>query len=313
MSKRKLSEEHIENIRKAAKDPKRCKKISESLKGRPHPYMIGDKNVAKRPEIRKKISMGLKGRPSSIKDKSWDEFYGEERAKEIRKKLSKSKVGVSNPKCSETRKRLFREGKLIVNFKGEHHTKKSKIKQSETRKRRLKEGKIKVWTEGLTKETDERLKRKSEMMLGNKNNAKRPEVRKKISIKATKRWQDPEYVKKLFKSLNIKPNNPEIQLNELIHKVTKDFKYNGDFSEGIMIGGKIPDFVNCNGKKQVIEMFGIAFHDPDKAFVKVDKKRTYQGTMEHYKKFGWDCLIVWDYELKELDKVINKIKEFVNI
>jgi very-short-patch-repair endonuclease len=38
------------------------------------------------------------------------------------------------------------------------------------------------WNKGLSKETDERVKKYSESMMGDKNPAKRPEVRKKISV-----------------------------------------------------------------------------------------------------------------------------------
>jgi G:T-mismatch repair DNA endonuclease (very short patch repair protein) len=31
---------------------------------------------------------------------------------------------------------------------------------------------------------------------------------------------------------------------------------------------------------------------------------------EHYKQYGFDCLIIWEDELKDIDKVVTKIKRF---
>lgn len=45
-------------------------------------------------------------------------------------------------KVSETKKRLFKEGKLINPFKGKHHTEETKRKVSETKKRLFREGKL---------------------------------------------------------------------------------------------------------------------------------------------------------------------------
>jgi len=108
-----------------------------------------------------------------------------------------------------------------------------------------------------------------------------------------------------------KPNKKELIIDSLIQIVTNDFKYNGDFSLGICIGGKVPDWVNVNGQKKVIELFGRAFHDPKFTFRKnIPYHQTYEGTIEHYKKYGFDCLIIWDDELKNPGRVLKKICEF---
>jgi len=55
--------------------------------------MKGDKNPAKRPEVRKKIGKANLGKPDPRKDKSWEEYYGEERAKEIKQKNRDGHIG----------------------------------------------------------------------------------------------------------------------------------------------------------------------------------------------------------------------------
>lgn len=123
-------------------------------------------------------------------------------------------------------------------------------------------------------------------------------------------WQNPEFVKKVLLSRNIKPNKDEKLLDNIIQKIVpNEFIYNGDFSQDIMIGGKIPDWFNVNGKKNVIEYFGDYWHNP-LLNPKINSRRTSDATIEHYKKFGYDCLIIWRHELKDLDKVIEKISQF---
>ncbi len=114
----------------------------------------------------------------------------------------------------------------------------------------------------------------------------------------------------LKKMLNIRtPNKIEMKLMSIIKKNLLPFKFvgNGDF----ILGGKCPDFLDTNGKKKVIELFGSYWHSP--LFnPKVNWNRTYDVTIKHYRKYGFDCLIIWDYELKRKDNVINKIENFIN-
>ena len=95
-----------------------------------------------------------------------------------------------------------------------------------------------------------------------------------------------------------------------MYKNLPEFEYNGDGRLGVMIGGLIPDFVNVNGKKQVIELFGDYYHSPE--LVKNDWRRSELGKLMIYNSLGWNCLIIWQHELKELTEaeVIAKIKTF---
>ncbi len=146
-----------------------------------------------------------------------------------------------------------------------------------------------------------------------KNNPmKIPEVAKRVSATLKKLWQDPEYIKMMTKALQKRPTKPELILDKVIRKITPDFKYNGGFNQNVVIGGRIPDWVNCNGKKQVIEMFGVAFHSP-LIRKNIPYRKTKPGTIQHYKNCGFNCLVVWDYELKDLTEVVEKIKNFVSI
>jgi len=127
----------------------------------------------------------------------------------------------------------------------------------------------------------------------------KPEVRRKLSESTTKLWKDPKYSKKVQMGLNLSPNKPEtIILNLLNELFPNEWKYTGDFS--FMINGKNPDFTNINGQKKLIEMFGDYWHkgeDPE------DRKNI-------FREFGYKTLVIWEYELKNIDIVKSKILKF---
>lgn len=119
-----------------------------------------------------------------------------------------------------------------------------------------------------------------------------------------------ETLKRIIKSRNRKPNNAEILLDSIIHRVTDSFQYNGDLRLGISIGGKVPDWVNVNGEKQVIELLGHGWHIPNKWF-RVPESKTLNNIIAHYKSHGWKCLAIYDYELKDEREIAGKLDTFI--
>lgn len=103
-------------------------------------------------------------------------------------------------------------------------------------------------------------------------------------------------IKGLTESMHLRPTEPEASLMRILQTQFPEFKYNGDFSLGITIGGMIPDFVNVNGKKQVIEVFGDYWHGDKKA---ITWRKSELGRIMAYKPFGFNCLVIWEHELKE--------------
>lgn len=98
-----------------------------------------------------------------------------------------------------------------------------------------------------------------------------------------------------------KPNKSEIKLGELIEiACPKEYSYTGNGS--FIIQRCCPDFSNTNGQKKVIEMYGDYWHSAGS-----DKNR-----IEKFKSFGYDCLVIWESELKEKpeSELITKISEF---
>ena len=70
----------------------------------------------------------------------------------------------------------------------------------------------------------------------------------------------------------------------------------------VWIGGKNPDFLNVNGKKLVIEMFG--------GYNYYHWEEEVEERIAHYRNYGFGCLVLWEDEVRE-DLVVRKVKEFV--
>ena len=119
---------------------------------------------------------------------------------------------------------------------------------------------------------------------------------------------DPKLTRKKLKNLLIKPTNPEKKVMKLIERYNFPFRYVGNGS--FMIDILNPDFIHNNGEKKVIEVFGRVFHDPEKSFFPVDWKRQYFGRISYFAQFGYDCLILWDDELKDEAEVVERIRDF---
>jgi len=113
------------------------------------------------------------------------------------------------------------------------------------------------------------------------------------------RYRDPAYIQKMASAWNMKPNKPEALLLDLLESLYPgEWKYTGDFS--FTINGKCPDFVNCNGQKKIIELFG-------------DYWRRGQDPADRvaaFNPFGYQTLVIWEHELKHAESVTEKIRVF---
>lgn len=113
-----------------------------------------------------------------------------------------------------------------------------------------------------------------------------------------------EFIKNIRKSLSIRPNKPEkLMLNLLEYLFPGEYVYSGDFS--IVINGKNPDFV-CQERMKIIEFFGEYWHSEEVVGV---------GRVTHEEERknifnGYDVLIVWESDLKNLEELKTKLIEF---
>ncbi len=233
-------------------------------------------------------------------------FYGRHHSEESKKKMYATKIGRFHTKES---KKKISEGN------------KGKIRSKEMRERysRVKKG------ISFSKEHKKNLRKNHKGMKG-KHHTINAKNRMSISAKRTeekrrdiqtKRWQNPEYrekqLKAIFAGYNLKPTKPERRLRNGLNKMFPgEYKFVGDGE--IFIDGKNPDFINVNGQKKIIELFGDYWHGEEYRLITFgdnsSNKEHGQQRIKHFAKYGYKTLIVWECELKNIKKLRRKLKMF---
>lgn len=118
--------------------------------------------------------------------------------------------------------------------------------------------------------------------------------------------KDPDFIKKRLKALCKKPTKPEKKLIKVINKYSLPFKYVGDGS--VIINNLNPDFINCNGGKEIIEVFSRYWHEK---YTNIDWKRTEFGRKAIFNQLGYKTLIIWDDEMDNEERIVHDIKKFL--
>ena len=135
------------------------------------------------------------------------------------------------------------------------------------------------------------------------------ETRKKMSLSLKGRKWTKEQRERLLPILKIsrlkRPTKIECAFQEIINKFNLPYKYVGDGYT--WIAGRCPDFINVNGKKTVVEIFGRWWHDPSRN-PKVKSKYTEKETTAHYAEYGFSCIVIWEEELLDEDSIIQKLE-----
>lgn len=300
-----------------------------------------------RRRISRRISEAKKGRKNP--------FYGKKHSEASKRKMSEALRG---RKFLEEHKH-----KISVSSKGKRLTKRTREKLSETRKRLFREGKLVTWNKGLTKETDERvacaakklqgriyseetLKKMSKAtkewhkhnvnprkgvklleetkrklseakkgkMLGEQNpfygkkhseetkrklcKPKSLEHKRKVSEAQRRVWADPEYkqqqIKRILKALWKRPTSLELQFINICKKHNLPFEYVGNGK--FLIGCRNPDFIHSNDEKICVEVANLFHHSKDYPIIR----------KKYFAKHGWDCIVFMGNKLDEAD-VLSKL------
>jgi len=211
---------------------------------------------------------------------------------------------------------------------GQKHSKQSKIKnrnshigKKPTLKTRKKmsishKGKHKYW---LDKE-NLKIRGSKNGMYGKKQSLKHKLITQKMLKKC---WDNVkvknEIIKKWMKACTHSPNKKEQKLLLFLTQILpKKYKFVGDGQ--VIIGGFNPDFINVNGQKKIIELYGDYWHaNPNKYSANdilfsekmakeiwnKDKKR-----LKTYSRYGYNTLVIWEHELIDMTKISKKILNF---
>jgi len=178
------------------------------------------------------------------------------------------------------------------------------------------------WNKGLTRETDERVAKsftpERNKKISNKLTGREITWGDKLSVAAIKRFenpserefvrqvmlrnfQNPDFVEKLRKARGTKPNTYEIKLQSILNEIMPDeWEFVGDGKKPI--ANKWPDFLNVR-KRQIIEHYGRHWHPENP-----------QPRIDLFKTLGYPTLIIYDNELKKInrDALKTKILNFSN-
>lgn len=128
-------------------------------------------------------------------------------------------------------------------------------------------------------------------------------IRVRISRSVREDWaefrKDPEaVVRRVLPALkalstygNGRRTSPERYLEKIIDGCGLPFRFN---SRNIVVGGHFPDFTCTGREKALIEVFGTAWHEESEV----------SELQDLYSQYGYKSLILWDYELAELEEDI---------
>lgn len=240
-------------------------------------------------EHRRELSKAMKGRNKGRTP--WHKGRTNVYSKEALRKMSEAKKGKKNPMWGEHGHRI----KLVI-LKCTNCDKPFKLLPSRAKKR---VGYCSRLCANIAKWKNGRL------AMRGKNN---PMYGKSRPDFASRYGKKEEFERKKFRNMGLKPTRPERHLTKLIEDNNLPFKYVGDGS--LLVGTCNPDFISTDETKKVIEMFGEKFHDPSNAIWEVPYNRTERGRVVLFANHGFDCLVIWEPELKDERAVVNKIERW---
>jgi len=163
-------------------------------------------------------------------------------------------------------------------------------KCSEATKNNLKKCKDKTWNDPIKKA--EIYKKASQTRI--KNGLSKGDKNPMANDETVKKWAASNYNK-------LKPNKQELKLFQLIQRISNNFRLN-TLGETI-IEGKIPDIIDTKNKK-VIELYGDYWHRNDTIEDELKRENL-------FKKNYYSCLIIWERELKNELKLLEKLSNFI--
>jgi hypothetical protein len=134
--------------------------------------------------------------------------------------------------------------------------------------------------------------------------SKTEEEKRKISKSVSNYRKENPFTEedKLHKSISQQIAQPKYAKQKIIalldYIAPGEYKYVGNGE--VVIGNICPDFININGQKKVIEHFGYYWHRGENP----------QDIIDRYSEYGFKCLVIWENELNNPEKVIEKIQAF---
>lgn len=220
-------------------------------------------------------------------------FLGRHHLPESIKKMQMAKLGEKNPQfgkpLTDRQLEVLRQP-VGKSHPGWHHTEKCKQRMGQLKKEWCSDPKVRA-------EMSARFSGELNPCYG-KEYTKDEKANLRAKSKAA--WQKPEYFRMMMGKFHTKPNKKELLLDSWLQEAfPNEWKYVGDGQ--FILGGKCPDWVNVNGHKALIELYGEYWHQEDE---EAQRKA-------HFSQFGFETLIIWESALRDKEVVIDRIRDFV--
>jgi len=278
-----FSDDHKKNLSKAQKLRKRSP-LSEETKRK---ISYSNRGKVVNQYTKNKLSLSLSGRTLSDEHKK---RIGEGSTKSWQNPYSKLNSSAFREACSKLMSKQWDTGEfrnfmsaLMISKRADvnssYNTVECRAKRSESMRNR--------WAD-----------------LGSAFNS--AEFREKQRVFAVRMWSTPEIVKKIADGRRLKPNKHEIKVMSILDReFPSEWRYVGDFS--LMIGTRNPDFVHST-KKLLIEYNGEFFHNQ----LYFPNVQSPEDRTRYFEEFGYNTLIIWQSELNNEDKLVDKIRRWLD-
>lgn len=253
-----------------------------------------EKGTHQSPESIAKMSLANKGKRLSLETRTKMSIarMGRRFSPETRAKISASNKGKEHSVEAKAKMSISHKG-IAAFAKGEyHHDTEARARISAAKKGQPSPRK----GIPLTAETKARLFT--------------PETRAKISAFQKGRHHSPEHIANNFASQSHKQTKPEKSVEVILNELyPNEYKYVGS-SGSIVLNHCVPDFININSQKKVIEVFGDYWHGLERTGrTKVEEE---VQRINKYATIGFDCLVIWEHEIKSANVIRQRIEMFHN-
>jgi len=104
-----------------------------------------------------------------------------------------------------------------------------------------------------------------------------------------------------MKARRVRPNKQELKIDAILGELSLPYRYIGDGQ--FIIGGRCPDFLNVNGQKKLIELYGKHWHRDDDP----------QERIDYFAQYGFKTLVIWETELKAVESLKHRLLEFEEV
>ena len=156
-----------------------------------------------------------------------------------------------------------------------------------------------TWNKGISIDTShlhtEEIRKK--IAIANTGHKTSEVTKKKLSCIVTEWWKNPNNAKKALKINS--PNKQELRLKKILDEMyPNEWQFVGNGK--VIIDGKCPDFINVNGQKKIIELYGERWHQNDDP----------QDRINVFKPYGYDTLVIWVRELQSITKTKQMLSAF---